>query len=251
MGLETSATAGLAITEVDEEGSVSALKVSNPLDRPVLLFEGEMVTGLKQNRMISRPLLVPARIEAMTVPVSCVERGRWEWTDQQLSPSSHASHPSLRAAAHRGGQGAVWDEVDATMSRHEVRSSTRASEDLYAHESGRLGEYVHSLPLQDGQCGSLVLIDGEAVCVDWVSRLEVHETLYPKLLRGYALEALGTAPKRHRVDGEEFITLIDDAYRNPLPPVGAGEGTRLASTFLVGHELRLDGEVVAVTALAL
>jgi hypothetical protein len=64
---------GFVITEVDDAGEVTALLASNPLDRPVLLYEGEEVAGAKQNRMIARPLLVPAKTARLTVPVSCVE----------------------------------------------------------------------------------------------------------------------------------------------------------------------------------
>jgi hypothetical protein len=73
---------------------------------------------------------------------------------------------------------------------HKVSSPTQASAELYLQESGRLDRYVEALPAHPGQCGSLVQIDGRCVCVDYVSRSEVHDELYPKLLRGYALEAL-------------------------------------------------------------
>jgi len=252
LSLDAAAAAGFTITEVDEDGKVSALQVTNPLDRLVLLYEGEEVVGAKQNRMIARPILVPERTSPLTVPASCVERGRWNWRDRHLTPSAHASHPSLRAAAHRLGQQGVWDQVAAAMERHQVESPTHASEDVYASQSERIDRYLDALPLADGQCGSLVLVDGAAVCADWVSRPEVHSDLYPKLLRGYALEALNLDETAGRggADEEAFMTALSLANRRPLPPVGAGSAAALEWAFVSGHELRLDDDLVALTALA-
>ena len=74
---------GLAVTEVDEAGSVSNLFVSNPLDVNVLLFEGEELVGAKQNRILDRTILIQAKSKT-PVPVSCVERGRWSYRSRAL-----------------------------------------------------------------------------------------------------------------------------------------------------------------------
>ena len=43
----------LSITEVGHGGSVPELKVRNGADIPVLLFDGEEITGGKQNRILN------------------------------------------------------------------------------------------------------------------------------------------------------------------------------------------------------
>jgi hypothetical protein len=249
----SSALDGFVITEVDESGSVTELNVTNPHDRKVLLYEGEEVVGAKQNRTIARPILVPERTERLTVPVSCVEHGRWGWRDRKFSTSSHASYPSLRAAAHKGGQRGVWDEVKTMSYAHGVTSPTQASEEMYLHHTSALDRYVEALPLKDGQTGSFVLVDGAAVSLDWVSRPEVHADLYPKLLRGYAFEAL--TPWRHdaqqpALDRDQFLAALLAAKRLPMQPVGAGEPVKLTSESVVAQQLQLNGEMVALAAVA-
>src|SRR5262245_34842099 len=64
------------ITEVDEEGSVPELRLANLGNLPLLLLDGEQLVGAKQNRILNMTVLVAARSE-VTIPVSCVERGRW------------------------------------------------------------------------------------------------------------------------------------------------------------------------------
>src|SRR5262245_43265918 len=64
------------VTEVDEAGSVPTLKVVNMTDQPLFLIDGEELVGAKQNRILNTTVLVAARAET-TIPVSCVEQGRW------------------------------------------------------------------------------------------------------------------------------------------------------------------------------
>jgi hypothetical protein len=253
LGLDAaSALDGFVITEVDESGSVTELNVTNPYDRKVLLYEGEEVVGAKQNRTIARPILVPERTEKLTVPVSCVERGRWGWRGRKFSTSPHASYPSLRAAAHKGGQHGVWQEVKTASDAHGVRSPTQASEEMYLQLSAAVDSYVEALPLKDGQTGSLVLVDGDAVCLDWVSRPEVHADLYPKLLRGYAFEALSPwrQERQERQPAEQFVASLILANGLSMQPVGAGEALRLTSPSVIAQQLQLNGEMVALAAVA-
>src|SRR5215218_10973887 len=67
---------GVTLHEL-EEASVNDLLVSNALDVPVLLYEGEEVLGAQQNRTFDVSALVAPR-SALRVPVSCVEAGRWD-----------------------------------------------------------------------------------------------------------------------------------------------------------------------------
>jgi hypothetical protein len=60
---------GAFVGEVDEHGDVNDVLVSNASDMPVLLYEGELIYGARQNRTIDAPVLVPAGVE-LRIPVS-------------------------------------------------------------------------------------------------------------------------------------------------------------------------------------
>ena len=64
------------VTEVSEAGSVPFLQVANGAAQPLLLLDGEELIGAKQNRILNTTVLVAAHAE-VTIPVSCVEQGRW------------------------------------------------------------------------------------------------------------------------------------------------------------------------------
>jgi ARG and Rhodanese-Phosphatase-superfamily-associated Protein domain len=99
------------VTEVSEAGIVPFLKVANGADQPLLLLDGEELIGAKQNRILNTTVLVAAHTE-VTIPVSCVEQGRWGYRGRQFRPGDASLYASLRArkAAHvsqsvRAGRG--------------------------------------------------------------------------------------------------------------------------------------------------
>ena len=54
--------AGLVtVSEVSAAGEVSSLFVANKAELPVLFIEGEVLVGLKQNRVINTTMLIPAK----------------------------------------------------------------------------------------------------------------------------------------------------------------------------------------------
>src|SRR4051812_1158103 len=76
-GLSQAIKQGAFIGEVDEQGDVNEVLVCNASKLPLLLYEGELILGARQNRTIDAPVLVPRAVE-LRIPVSCVEQGRWE-----------------------------------------------------------------------------------------------------------------------------------------------------------------------------
>ena len=219
IGLDEAVAHGLAVTEVSDGGAVGTLFVSNPLDFNVLLFDGEELVGAKQNRILDQPVLVQAQSKT-PVPVTCVERGRWAYRSERFAPAPRAAYPSLRRARQLGGQSAAWADVSAKSSGMASFSPTEASEEMYVSRAGSLETYLAKLPRREGQCGSIVCIAGQIVCIDYVSRSDVYAGLYSKLLRGYALDAI-----EHPVDApvptEVVERLLGRTGRARRTPIGA------------------------------
>src|SRR5205823_753528 len=96
-GLVQAIKHGAFISEVDEHGDVNEVLVCNASRLPMLLYEGELILGARQNRTIDAPVLVPKGVE-LHVPVSCVEQGRWEDGQRaaQFAPAAYTVDPELR-----------------------------------------------------------------------------------------------------------------------------------------------------------
>jgi hypothetical protein len=143
----------------------------------------------------------------------------------------------------------VWESVREKAGRHGVSSPTHAQADVYRSRTGALGAIRAAFPLVPGQCGALFAL-GDTVTLDWVSRPDAWTRLYPRLLQGYALDALeqldGNAAQRDTLDA--FVGSLDLAPRTHRPSPALGDDVRLRADGVVGSALELDGELVQLSA---
>jgi ARG/rhodanese/phosphatase superfamily protein len=199
----------LRIEEVSPQGSVTDVKVVNEMNHPILVVEGELLIGAKQNRTIHTTILVGPRMEAV-IPVACVEPGRWSRTHLgRFGVSGYYTHSKLRsdklrhvAFARRAtressdasqsfavNQGAVWEEVGAYAMAAERMSPTGDVQEVYESLSGGSGKrYDFQCPTEC--CGVAVAVSGEIVGIDCFDRPTTMERLFPRLMQSYVLEAL-------------------------------------------------------------
>ena len=256
--LEDALPLGLRIDEVSEAGVVPELAVCNPTDANVLLYDGEELLGAKQNRILNVTVLIAAR-STTSIPVSCVEEGRWSLRSASFASAPHAAHPELRRRkAHRlaaeplargAAQSEVWDEVRAKSARMGVHSPTGAQADVFQSRETSVRELERAFPLQPGQCGTLLAL-GDDLCLDYVSRPEAFARLYPKLRAGYLLDALERLDAK-AADGDRltgFVDSIGAATRARQHSAGLGEDVRLRGERVVGSGLELDGELLQLCA---
>jgi hypothetical protein len=258
LGLDEALARGLRIEETSAAGSVPELSVINPLTDRVLLYDGEELVGAKQNRILNVSVLVDAK-STLPIPVSCVEEGRWRTTSSGFTASPQAAHPELRrrkaasleaAPLARGiAQGEVWDAVREKAARMHVDSETHANADTFRAHGPRIAELEEQFPLQSGQCGAVLAL-GDTVCLDWVSRPDAFEWLWPKLRAGYLLDAL------ERLDWEPasrlrlaaFLGALERATATRRASAGLGEDVRLRADGVVGSALQFDNETLQLSA---
>ena len=256
--LDEALAGGLRVREVDEAGRVPELVVENPLDSRVLLYDGEELVGAKQNRILNVSVLVEAK-SRHTIPVSCVEQGRWSRVSRDFAAAPTIAHTELRRrkaetqAARplvRGiAQSEVWDAVHDKARRMSVHSPTGASLDVYRAYERDLRALESSFPVQPGQSGAILGL-GADLCLDLVSRPDAFARLWPKLRAGYLLDAL------ERLDGkptrgaeiDAFVSAVETSLSSRSPSAGLGEDVRLRGERVVGSGLELDGELIQLSA---
>jgi hypothetical protein len=257
---------GMTVKELPGGASVNDLIVHNPLDMPVLLYEGEEVLGAQQNRTFDVSVLVAAR-SVLQVPVSCVEAGRWDGGrhGEAFVPAPQTANPRLRRMKNtqaraslaagleaRAVQGEVWREVAETAGRHGVNSHSGAMHDVFEQRREQLDAVAAAVEMHCSQVGVLAAIGGRFVVLDHVSEVEAFAALHGPLVQGYALDALEvpTAPPPSIDDAREFVELLVGAPCTPGRAVGLGEGVRFAFGGLAGTGLICEGELVTLTAFA-
>ena len=251
---------GTLLIEESGAGEVPRLVVRNIGDLPALLVEGEHLEGARQDRVLNVSALVAARHDTH-IPVSCVEHGRWGYrSSRRFAPASGFAHPNLRAmkvaaavrdaratGGRRSDQGVVWSEVD--RKRAEVGagvSATGAMSDTYRDRGAELDELLSAAGRPEaGQLGTIVCVGGLPVAADVFDRPEVLAGLWPRLSRGYAMDALG-APE-HEVtpaDLEGFLARKRDADASSHEGVGLGADVVFTAEGFVATALVWEEAVV-------
>ncbi|MBC7076468.1 MAG: hypothetical protein H5T98_10505 [Syntrophomonadaceae bacterium] len=250
----------LQVTEIGEEGSVPELKVRNSGDKPVLLLDGEELSGAKQNRVLNTTILVPARAEVI-IPVSCTEAGRWHYTSREFVDSgnilaSQARREKVRSVtrnlqcigAFHSDQGRVWENIDEMVEATAVSSPTQAMSDVFESKAADLEDYLAAFACLPGQRGMLVMVNGEAIGLDMLSLAPAYEVLHPKLLKSYAMEAILSrkprAPKASLKNAEAFIATIPKCEERKYKSVGMGWDYRFEGENAVGSALVYRKKVV-------
>lgn len=254
---------GFRITEVSEGGSVPELRVVNSTPQHVLLFDGEELQGAKQNRILNTTILVGAGTE-LAVPVSCTERGRWDYRSREFGSSGNFAHAELRksksanvtislqaAGSYASDQGAVWNEIEDLHACAETAGSseTRAMRDAYEERRREIEDFAASVPLVDGQCGLLAVVGDRVEGVDVLSRPEAYARLHKRLVESHAMDFL--VRKRGRAvkpaDPEAPARFLAEAARgretvHEAP--GLGVDHRLNFRWGHGAALRVEEAVV-------
>lgn len=256
------------VTEVSEGGRVPELRFENRGDEKVLLVDGEELLGAKQNRVLNVTILVGGR-QTVTIPVSCVEQGRWSWKSPEFSAAERVQFSRSRAAKAaqvslnlkvsgdpRSEQGEVWESIAAKAFSLGVSSPTGAMSDIYDQAAGDLEAYRRELRPRPGQAGAVFAIAGEVAGMDLFDAPATLAKLWDKLVASYALDALEAdlgrvLPLRPAsLDGraQAFLAEVGGARTEPFPGVGLGEQVRLDRAGMAGGGLVYEGRVVHLGA---
>jgi hypothetical protein len=245
------------ITEISAEGRVPELFFENKGDDPILLVDGEQLIGAKQNRVLNLTILVRPK-SRITIPVSCVEQGRWSSSRSNFTSADHAmfatakAHKaeqvsaSMRATGKRASdQSAVWRDIEARLHSLRAAAPTRAMSAAYEQNREHVEKAVTAIRPQEGQRGAVYLVNGKLAGIEVFDKAATYAKLAPKLARSYALDAVAPGDTR-KVDPlavsltlARLKTLKVESY----PGTDLGTDLRLADEALNGAAL-VAGEAV-------
>jgi hypothetical protein len=198
----------VSIKEIGESGSVQEVIVFNNADRPLILLEGQGLEGAKQNRVLQKTVIIPAN-RSLTVPVNCVERGRWNYNSDEFKPAKFSAGPSVKmrkASAMKEGsynvQSEVWAGVSEMSERYECHSVTEdmvdvlsqaSTKERYDHlEAERIieGFSAYGYKVTGGQfefielfgCKSWAKEGLKRSLIEWIMDARYHDTTKPLTL---------------------------------------------------------------------
>jgi hypothetical protein len=262
------------ITEVSEQGRVPELRVINRGGSPVLVVDGEELVGAKQNRVVNLSILVPPASN-LTIPVSCVEAGRWRAKSRKFSSAPRTQYSSGRAkrmakvsdsiaaaGRHYSDQSEVWADIAQMSARLRTSSPTGAMEALFVEHAPFIDRCVAACQPVDGQVGALFAINSRIIGFDLFDRERTLRVLLPKLVRSVAVDALdhrrdAASPRLTDADKGSvtfatalFLGAVGTAWCHVTPGVGLGQDLRLTGQGVTGAALVNEGRVIHLSAFA-
>ena len=215
---------------------VNELALVNHSDRPLLLLAGEVVSGGKQDRVVSRDRIVPPHSAPVPLGVFCVEPGRWRGLTTEFAAAKLMAHPELRKqAVVAQDQQKVWDEVASSRRAMAAEAAPAAAGRGYA--AGIVGGVAATtsyavtakdspvdhkvtedagslLPrLPDDAVGMVVAVNGRVVWADVFPTSALFRRYRTKLLQSYVVESYRTA-----ASGDTKLPTAD--VQNFLRPLG-------------------------------
>jgi len=263
--LSQAITAGQAVVEeVSESGSVPQLLVTSKCDRPILIPEGEILIGAKQNRVINITVLVKPGSK-FRVPVSCVEAGRWHYNTRHFVTRACAP-PSLRAKkarsvqrnrAERGvaesDQQEVWNEVAACLESVSAASPTSSLTDGLAATDKRLAQYREAFNLRPDAAGVLVAEGQRVVGLDLYDSPQTLQSVWGRLRDAYVFEALRKEQAAGQLPPDMAMAFLNNvaAHQRRRPSAAdLGEEFEIAGETIVGGALCYEGKLCHLSAFA-
>lgn len=255
----------VSIREVSSSGSVPELTVENQAELPTLIVDGEELVGAKQNRVANLTMLLPAR-QTATIPVSCVEQGRWAYDAPDFAVSSSVQyargraeklrsvHREMRASGtKRSNQSEVWNSIAAKSCRMSVDSPTEAMSSIFEQYSQELDNYAQAFIPGRNQIGAIFVMNNHSLGLDLFDQAATFARFLPKLVRSYAIDAL----ERRRANSEApatgaeataFLDHLSNAPFEDYPGVGLGRDAGAVANGLIAGALVVDDAVAHLTA---
>jgi len=197
--------------------------------------------------------------EAFEIPVSCIERRRWEG-GVAFQAGSILLNPSLRKAlcegvseslsrgeGYKSNQRALWDSIEGTLTSLRISSKTSSFNDVYSSLKDEIESYLKELQDLGEEFSGFVVETPTLVCLDLFGSRRILARFLKKLLRSYLIEGFlsrgGVNPSVTKV--KRFLSSlgVKDVFKYPTP-TGIGEEIRFGDGKKLIGKLLLIGESI-------
>jgi len=200
ISLGDAVTKGLA--RISERGTASTdnvhwLIVENLEHKNIFIASGDIVSGGRQDRMVSRDTVMGANIAKMQIPVMCVEEGRWSEKEKKFTYEEKANLHVRKVLDRSKNQVMIWREIYDQLDRDKVKNSSlaymsrKADKKFVAEEQEYWNFFEQKFKKADSTIIGVVCISGKNVIgCDIYASTSLFYTELPSVMGGYIHEAI-------------------------------------------------------------
>jgi hypothetical protein len=137
----------------------------------------------------------------------------------------------------------------------ETDSPSNAMRDAYRRHETTIEDYVRAIPHESDQAGGVFAINGVVLGLEVLDNVETMRKMLPKLVRSYALDAIGSQAARPQPIQErsvsDFLEDVAAAHTRSSRAIGMGRDVRLSGRRIAGGALVDRDHVVHLSAFRL
>ena len=243
------------VVEISENGSVNDLKVLNKSDKYLLIYEGSLLEGEKQNRVVNATLLLEPNSDTV-IPVSCVEQGRWERKSRGFSKPGYDGNSSMRRSlkkqiimqkqGYMASQSEIWEEVDKFATKEQMSNDTSDYSDYY--QNSKKDNFVFKEGLKLKTKGVFVKAYKEDY-LDYVNNQDAFSEVLERVSKGYELLDEEKTSEKVITPKEYFKNIIQEKHQDLLvqDSVGLGKDIRMETANHYVSALQVEDEILALS----
>ena len=234
------------ISEVNKEGLLTKLSVSNKSSDNIIILNGELIIGtqIRQDRIVDSTVLIPGYATVL-INTFCGEQYRWSprlsnkiSTPESLYFSSGRANNAADINTKLSKQCRIWSEISEKISDFNVKSFTNSVDQIYKKKKVNVEEIVNFFKIPSEAVGVVLGISNQLVNIDIFSNNCMLQIYLPKIIRSIALDSFKKISKKSylkKKDVHRFLRQIHQANKQKRKVV---EGT-------LGEELQFNSESVA------
>ena len=234
------------ISEVNKEGLLTKLSVSNKSSDNIIILNGELIIGtqIRQDRIVDSTVLIPGYATVL-INTFCGEQYRWSprlsnkiSTSESLYFSSGRANNAADINNKLRKQCRIWSEISEKISDFNVKSFTNSVDQIYKKKKVNVEEIVNFFKIPSEAVGVVLGINNQLVNIDIFSNNCMLQIYLPKIIRSIALDSFKKISKKSylkKKDVHRFLRQIHQANKQKRKVV---EGA-------LGEELQFNSESVA------
>jgi len=253
----------LKMNEVDISGNVNEIYISNDSKFYILLTDGDILKGAKQNRVFNTSVFLEPYLK-YKIPVSCVESGRWSFDSPKFTKSDYSAPVSMRkrkseavfrnlekCQKYQADQSDVWNCVSYLSKRNVVNSETSDLDDVFEARRIDFRDFINSFsPLKNAN--GLAIFSGEKLLnIEVFGRTGVYADYFPQILKSVSVERFDIDDKSLKIPEDyaemtvqRLLYQIGEMEHQIYPGAAAGVEKRFKNPKVSGFELNYNNYLI-------
>ena len=240
-GLATVSERGTASTE-----NVHYLRIQNHSDKTIYVASGEIISGGRQDRMVTRDSLLAPDGRDQYISVMCVEEGRWSDKEKKFGTGIFANPALRRVLDIDKNQVLIWQEVARQLGNYDIKNKSLGYLSRYSDKKREplQDEYFQyfqkKFRAMDSTVVGIVCMTGDTVIgSDIFADRDLFYGMLDPLLKGYCDQAFFMGNP---------VTITHEEVKKYMDNLLTDEKTQAAFLKENGKIFRQNGEVIHINS---